>query len=124
MAEIVTRPCHDRGVRLAACAGAGFRFAGQCVRGLSASVVVFALAVMAVAHAVRIVRWWLLRTLEPSLPFGARVRPFLSSMAVNNVMPFRAGDALRVPGFRRQLRSPAMRVPGTLVVGCSLRHSA
>ena len=72
MAEIVTRPCHDRGVRLAACAGRDFDSPGNAFAGLSASVVVFALAVMAAAHAVRIVRWWLLRTLlnraSPSAP--------------------------------------------------------
>jgi hypothetical protein len=44
------------------------------------------------------------------------VWPFLSSVAVNNIMPFRAGDALRILGFRRQLLSPPMRVLGTLVV--------
>lgn len=44
------------------------------------------------------------------------ISPFLASMAFNNLLPFRAGDALRVLGFRRQLRSPPMRVLGTLVV--------
>ncbi len=84
---------------------------------LSFAAVMFALAFMAAAHAVRIVRWWvMLRALEPGLPLGACARPFLAGMAVNNVMPLRAGDALRVVGFRRQLRSPAMRVFGTLVI--------
>ena len=79
--------------------------------------VVPALAFMAVAHALRIVRWWwMLRALEPGLSLGACARPFLAGMAFNNVLPFRAGDALRVLGFRRQLRSPAARVLGTLVV--------
>jgi uncharacterized protein (TIRG00374 family) len=32
------------------------------------------------------------------------------------VLPFRAGDALRTFGFRRQLQSPATRILGTLVV--------
>ena len=44
------------------------------------------------------------------------ISPFLASMAFNNLLPLRAGDALRVLGFRRQLRSPPMRVLGTLVV--------
>ncbi len=85
--------------------------------GLSARAVLIALAFMGAAHAVRIVRWWwMLRALEPDLPAAACVSPFLASMALNNVLPFRAGDALRVLGFRRQLRSPPMRVFGTLVV--------
>ena len=90
---------------------------GRAFAGLSVSAVVLALSFMAASHAGRIVRWWLLlRALEPSLPLGDCVRPFLTGIAVNNVMPFRAGDALRVLGFRRQLRSPAMRVLGTLVI--------
>lgn len=64
----------------------------------------------------RILRWWLmLRALDPSLPFRACIGPFVSSVAVNNVVPFRAGDALRVFGFRRQLQAPAMRVLGTVL---------
>ena len=90
---------------------------GRAFAGLSAPVVVLALAFFAVGVAVRLVRWWwMLRALEPGLPVGACIRPFLASMAVNNVLPFRAGDVLRVVGFRRQLRSPAMRVLGTLVI--------
>ena len=90
---------------------------GRAFAGLSGSAVLLALVFVTAGHAVRIVRWWLLlRALEPGLPLGACVRPFLASLAVNNVMPFRAGDALRVLGFRRQLRSPAMRVLGTLVI--------
>lgn len=77
----------------------------------------FGLAFLAVGYTLRIVRWWLLlRPLEPGLPLKTCVWPFLSSIAVNNVLPFRAGDALRVFGFRKQLRSPAMRVLGTLIV--------
>ena len=90
---------------------------GRTFTGLSVSAVILALACITAGHAVRIARWWiLLRALEPDLPLGACVRPFLACVAVNNVMPFRAGDALRVLGFRRQLRSPAMRVLGTLVI--------
>ncbi len=85
--------------------------------GVSVSAVVLALAFMFAGHAARIGRWWwMLRALEPGLPFGACVRPFLASIALNNVLPLRAGDALRVLGFRRQLRSPATRVLGTLVI--------
>ena len=84
---------------------------------LSAPHLLLALVSLAAGYAVRIVRWWwMLRALEPSLPLSACVWPFLTSVAVNNTVPFRAGDALRVFGFRRQLRSPPMRVLGTLVL--------
>lgn len=76
-----------------------------------------ALLLLAADYALRVVRWWwMLRALEPELPLAACAWPYLSSIAVNNVLPFRAGDALRTFGFRRQLRSPATRVLGTLVV--------
>ena len=43
-------------------------------------------------YTVRIIRWWwMLRALEPSLPLTACVWPFLTSIAVNNVTPFRVG---------------------------------
>jgi uncharacterized protein (TIRG00374 family) len=65
----------------------------------------------------RIIRWWcMLRVFEPGLPLRNCVRPFLISLAVNNTVPFRAGDILRTVGFCDELRSPPMRVLGTLVV--------
>ena len=90
---------------------------GRTFAGLSVSTVLLALAFLAAGYAARIVRWWrMLRALEPTLPLGACAGPFLAGTAVNNVAPFRAGDALRVLGFRRRLRAPAMAVAGTLVV--------
>ena len=90
---------------------------GRAFTGLSIPVVLLALVFLAAGWTIRIVRWWwMLRVFEPTLPLGACAGPFLAGMAVNNVLPFRAGDALRVLGFRRQLRSPAMRVAGTLVI--------
>jgi uncharacterized protein (TIRG00374 family) len=90
---------------------------GHAFAKLSLPLVVLALMFLSAGYALRIVRWWwMLRVLEPSLPLKACVWPFLTSIAVNNVLPFRAGDALRVFGFRRQLRSPAVRVLGTLII--------
>jgi glycosyltransferase 2 family protein len=66
---------------------------------------------------VRIARWWwMLRALEPGLALRSCARPFLTSLAVNNTMPLRAGDFVRAFGFRESLRSPPMRVVGTLVI--------
>jgi uncharacterized protein (TIRG00374 family) len=90
---------------------------GHAFAKLSLPLLVLALMFLSAGYALRIVRWWwMLRVLEPSLPLKACVWPFLTSIAVNNVLPFRAGDALRVFGFRRQLRSPAVRVLGTLII--------
>ena len=90
---------------------------GRAFAELSIPFISLALIFLATGYAIRIARWWLmLRVLEPSLPFRSCVWPFLTSIAVNNVMPFRAGDALRVLGFRQQLRTPVVRVLGTLVI--------
>lgn len=93
----------------------------QSVRGVwrsaNPALLALALAFLAAGVAARIARWWwMLRVLEPGLPFGACVRPFLISLAVNNTVPFRAGDVVRATGFRGELRAPAARVVGTLVV--------
>ena len=91
-------------------------FAGSVAR-LSLPFLLGSLGVLALGNAVRVVRWWwMLRALEPDLGLSRCVGPFLASVAVNNVVPFRAGDALRILGFRDQLNSPPMRVLGTVVV--------
>ena len=90
---------------------------GHAFANLSLPVLLLALIFLSAGYALRIVRWWwMLQVLEPHLPLKACVWPFLTSIAVNNVLPFRAGDALRVIGFHRQLRSPAARVLGTLII--------
>jgi uncharacterized membrane protein YbhN (UPF0104 family) len=75
------------------------------------------LAALAADLAVRIVRWWwMLRAAEPGLPLAHCVRPFLGSLALNNTVPLRAGDVVRVVGFRETLRAPPAHVLGTLVL--------
>ncbi|MXY58309.1 MAG: flippase-like domain-containing protein [Gammaproteobacteria bacterium] len=91
-------------------------FAGSFAR-LSFPFLLAALGVLALGQAFRIVRWWwMLRALVPDLRLSRCIGPFLAGVAVNNVVPFRAGDALRVVGFRDQLGAPPMRVFGTVVV--------
>ena len=54
-----------------------------------------ALAALACGYTLRIVRWWMmLRAMDPAVRLGECVRPFLVSIAVNNLLPFRAGDAV------------------------------
>ena len=75
------------------------------------------LSFLSMAYLLRIVRWWLmLRTIAPTLPLTACAGPFLSGIALNNVLPFRAGDIMRVVGFCRQLTLPASSVFGSLVL--------
>src|SRR5919112_4875371 len=65
----------------------------------------------------RITRWWLmLRPVQPDLPWASCARPFLGSLALNNTVPLRAGDVVRVFGFQRTLGAPTAQVAGTLVL--------
>lgn len=87
------------------------------LRDASPTALLAAVALLAAGLAVRTLRWWrMLRELDTTLPASACVRPFLASLALNNTLPFRAGDVARTVGFRRTLRAPAARVLGTLVV--------
>ncbi len=91
--------------------------AGAAIIRISVPSLLAALCFLALGYWVRIVRWWwMLRVLDPHVRLRACAGPFLASIAVNNVLPLRAGDVVRVIGFRTELRSPAMRLLGTLVV--------
>jgi len=69
------------------------------------------------SYAIRIVRWWwMLRQHVPDLPIQSCVWPYLFGAWLNLAIPLRAGDIARSFGFRSQLRSPATRVLGTLVL--------
>lgn len=79
--------------------------------------ILLALMFLTIAYSLRIYRWWLmLHAQTPELQFRSCIWPFLTSIAVNNVVPFRAGDILRVVGFRQQLRSPRVRIFGTMII--------
>jgi uncharacterized protein (TIRG00374 family) len=78
-----------------------------------------ALALLALAAdmGTRITRWWwMLRAAQPDLSLRTCVRPFLGSLALNNTIPLRAGDLVRVFGFRGTLRAPTAHVAGTLIL--------
>lgn len=76
-----------------------------------------ALAVLGMGFAVRIVRWWeILRPFSDDLRSTECAGPFLASLAVNNVIPFRAGDVLRTFGFQEQLGVKPTRVLGSMVI--------
>jgi glycosyltransferase 2 family protein len=65
----------------------------------------------------RIIRWWvMLRAAEPELSLGSCVRPLLGSLALNNTVPLRAGDVVRIFGFKQTLRAPTAHIVGTLVL--------
>lgn len=68
-------------------------------------------------YAARVQRWRLMLTdTNPSLGFGRAAVPLFASVAANNVLPFRAGDALRAVAFSRWLGVGTSRVLATLLV--------
>lgn len=78
---------------------------------------VVALLALAAGYSARIHRWWwMLRTYSPSVQLRSCVWPLLAGFAVNNVVPFRAGDALRIVGFCKELNTPAVRLLGSLLI--------
>jgi uncharacterized protein (TIRG00374 family) len=84
---------------------------------LSTAGLLLAVSMLAMGYSLRIVRWWwMLRSFEPRVRVLDCATPFLASIALNNVLPFRAGDAVRAFGFQRQLGLSAATVLGTVLL--------
>jgi hypothetical protein len=76
-----------------------------------------ALAAFFLGYLCRVARWHaMLSGSVPGLRLRACVGPFLASFAANNVLPFRAGDVMRVFAFNRVLGTTSGVVAATLFV--------
>jgi uncharacterized protein (TIRG00374 family) len=79
--------------------------------------VIAALAAFVLGYLCRIARWHAMLSGSVS---GLRLRlcagPFLASFAANNVLPFRAGDVMRIFAFNRTLGTTSGLVAATLFV--------
>ena len=84
-----------------------------------------AILFLAIGYALRILRWWYVLKLA-GVNVAPRVcaAPFLIGFALNNVLPFRAGDIVRCVGFAQRLRASVAQLIGTLVVERFLDLSA
>jgi len=90
---------------------------GRAFSGLSLGAIMLGLTALGIAYSLRIYRWLLmLRVYHPQLSFGLAAGPFLSSFALNNVLPFRAGDVIRAFAYKDRLGVSPPRVLGTLVL--------
>jgi hypothetical protein len=75
------------------------------------------LGFVALAYTLKIYRWvTMLRSLGSRVTVGEAATPFLGGVAFNNVLPFRAGDVIRVVAFQRFTGIPASGQIGTLVL--------
>jgi uncharacterized protein (TIRG00374 family) len=78
-------------------------------------------------YSVRVSRWWwMLRKTRPDVPWRVCFTPYLGCLALNIVLPFRAGDAVRVVAFRERLGVSSSTLLATVVaerifdLGCLL----
>ncbi len=87
------------------------------VKTSNVSWMLIAVLFLGIDYSLRVVRWWLmLRPISPELPLKNCFGPFLASIALNNVLPFRAGDVTRAFGFRDELKTPPVKVLSTMLV--------
>jgi glycosyltransferase 2 family protein len=85
--------------------------------GANKTLVVFGTVALALGYAIRSFRWWrMLRLVNPSISLGTTSRVLMAGFAANNLLPLRAGDALRGFGFRAVLNAPTSFVVATLAL--------
>ncbi len=73
-------------------------------------------AVLAVAIAIRALRWQLLFHRETRPPFGATAAATLVGLAVNSLLPLRAGEAARVIALNRRTRTSPVESAATVAL--------
>ena len=79
--------------------------------------IVAGVALFFAGYACRIARWQMMLTRDnPRIGWARCAVPFMGSIAANNVLPFRAGDALRGLAFSRWLGVATPAVLATLLV--------
>jgi uncharacterized protein (TIRG00374 family) len=69
---------------------------GESLAGLRWRYVLLGVASLAIGYALRILRWkTMLDSAKPETRYSAYIPPFLGSIGMNNILPFRSGDVLR-----------------------------
>jgi hypothetical protein len=79
--------------------------------------ILVSLGFVALSFLLKTLRWvTMLRSLGSTVQLRQAAAPFLGGIAFNNVLPFRAGDVIRVVAFQRFTGIPASGQLGTLVL--------
>jgi uncharacterized protein (TIRG00374 family) len=79
--------------------------------------ILVALLCIALSYSLRMLRWLImLRSLGAHISLREVAAPFLGSVAFNNVLPFRAGDLIRVLAFQRFTGVPPSGQLGSLAL--------
>ena len=89
----------------------------HAISGIQIGWLVGALGFLTAAYVLKIARWFvMLRGLSSDISYRLCVAPFMISIALNNVLPMRAGDVVRVVAFRSRLGASGMALLGTMIV--------
>lgn len=79
--------------------------------------IALAVLLLLAGYTVRAYRWWrMLRSVGATADFKTAFRIFLVAVAMNNVLPFRAGDVSRAMAYGEELGAATSQVVGTMVV--------
>jgi hypothetical protein len=90
---------------------------GDALKGARPEWIAAALSCILIAYILKIHRWTvMLRSLGADVGVADTATPFLGGVAFNNVLPFRAGDVIRVVAFQRFTGVPASGQLGTLLL--------
>jgi uncharacterized protein (TIRG00374 family) len=90
---------------------------GQAIAASDLGWILAALGFVLLAYLLKIQRWTvMLRNLGADVGIRQTAAPFVGGVAFNNVLPFRAGDLLRVVAFQRFTGVPRAGQLGTLVL--------
>jgi len=72
---------------------------------------------LALGYFMRICRWWcMLRLYNHRIALRTCAWPLIVGVGVNNIVPFRAGDAVRILAFREQLGTPVAHILGSVII--------
>lgn len=90
---------------------------GRALASAAPEWIAMAVLAVAVAYALKILRWLvMLRGLGASAGVHEASIGLLGSVALNNVLPFRAGDVIRVLAFERITGLPPSQQAGTMIL--------
>lgn len=90
---------------------------GSALASAHPGLLLFGLIPLALGYALRITRWRiLLLSANPRLSWSACAAPLLGGFALNNVLPGRAGDVVRVVAYRERLGVGTAAAAGSVMI--------
>ena len=89
----------------------------QALASFNYAYLIFAISFLGIGYASRILRWSImLKSTESEAGFAACSAPFLGSITLNNVLPFRVGDVVRALVFPASMNITKTTATSSLIV--------